>query len=97
MLQVQHAQHTVREKYKITGYAATPGKPEHSVLKRLFHFMLPGRTKSDQPGRLYVSTLKGLFMLEHNFAKFLLKFSSFSLLHTTHTAEILLAVLQLLF
>lgn len=27
MLQVQHAQHTVREKHTITGYAATLGKP----------------------------------------------------------------------
>lgn len=34
-------------------------------------------------------------MLEHNFAKCLLKFSSFSLLHPTHTAEILSAALQL--
>lgn len=59
--------------------------------------MLPGRTKSDEPGRLYVNTLKGLFMLEHNFTKFLIKFSSFFLPHTTHTAEILLAALQLFF
>lgn len=74
-----------------------PQERSSTLLKRLFHFMLTGRTNSDESARLYVNTLKRLFLLEHNFAKFLLKFSSFSLPHTTHAAEILLIGLQLLF
>lgn len=82
MLQAQYMLHTPREQCSVTAHCCDPEKgPALRTNEAIsFHADRKNRFRT----RLYVNTLKRLFMPEHNFAKFLLKFSSFSFA-TYHT------------